>query len=53
MKATDIAAVYQIPVSQVEMGDPKHYAPNALPITVHLKKPSAAPHDDGRCPDDA
>ncbi|WP_405543480.1 type IV secretory system conjugative DNA transfer family protein [Streptomyces goshikiensis] len=43
VKATDIAAVYQIPVSQVEMGDPKHYAPNALPITVHLKKPSAAP----------
>lgn len=43
VKAADIAAVYQIPVSQVEMGDPKHYAPNALPITVHLKKPSAAP----------
>lgn len=43
VKAADIAAVYQIPVSQVEMGDPKHYAPNALPITVHLKMPSAAP----------
>ncbi|MFF1493168.1 hypothetical protein [Streptomyces sp. NPDC058304] len=43
VKAADIAAVYQIPVSQVEMGDPKHYAPNALPITVHLKKPVAAP----------
>ncbi|MFF1557056.1 hypothetical protein [Streptomyces sp. NPDC058279] len=43
VKAADIAAVYQIPVSQVEMGDPKHYAPNALPITVHLTKPSAAP----------
>ncbi|MGW6569644.1 type IV secretory system conjugative DNA transfer family protein [Streptomyces sp. NPDC054975] len=43
VKAADIAAVYQIPVSQVELGDPKHYAPNALPVTVHLKKPSAAP----------
>lgn len=43
VKAADIAAVYQIPVSQVEMGDPKHYAPNALPVTVHLKKTSAAP----------
>ncbi|MFB6807456.1 hypothetical protein [Streptomyces sp. NPDC056387] len=42
VKAADIAAVYQIPVSQVEMGDPKHFAPNALPVTVHLKKPSAA-----------
>ncbi|MFD5510761.1 hypothetical protein ACFWIB_23735 [Streptomyces sp. NPDC127051] len=38
VKAADIAAVYQIPVSQVEMGDPKHYAPNALPVLVHLKK---------------
>ncbi|MFF8866626.1 hypothetical protein ACF08B_31775 [Streptomyces sp. NPDC015139] len=43
VKAADIAAVYQIPVSQVELGDPKHYAPNALPVTVHLKTPSAAP----------
>ncbi|MFJ3826594.1 hypothetical protein ACIPWI_01385 [Streptomyces sp. NPDC090046] len=43
VKAADIAAVYQIPVSHVEMGDPKHYAPNALPITVHLKKAAAAP----------
>lgn len=43
VKAADIAAVYGVPVSQVEMGDPKHYAPNALPVTVHLKKPSAAP----------
>ncbi|MGW3328619.1 hypothetical protein [Streptomyces virginiae] len=42
VKAADIAAVYQIPVSQVEMGDPKHYAPNALPVTVHLTKPSTA-----------
>ncbi|MEU6295961.1 type IV secretory system conjugative DNA transfer family protein [Streptomyces erythrochromogenes] len=43
VKATDIASVYGVPVSQVEMGDPKHYAPNALPVTVHLKKTSAAP----------
>ncbi|MFD4915946.1 hypothetical protein ACFWNR_22325 [Streptomyces virginiae] len=43
VRAADIAAVYQIPVSQVELGDPKHYAPNALPVTVHLTKPSAAP----------
>ncbi|MEU2827185.1 type IV secretory system conjugative DNA transfer family protein [Streptomyces lavendulae] len=43
VKAADIASVYQIPVSQVEMGDPKHYAPNALPVTVHLKKPSVSP----------
>ncbi|MCX4529984.1 type IV secretory system conjugative DNA transfer family protein [Streptomyces sp. NBC_01551] len=43
VKAADIAAVYQIPVSQVELGDPKHYAPNALPVTVHLMKSSAAP----------
>ncbi|MGW4687699.1 hypothetical protein ACWEPM_22750 [Streptomyces sp. NPDC004244] len=43
VKAADIASVYQIPVSQVELGDPKHYAPNALPVTVHLTKPSAVP----------
>ncbi|MGY4963893.1 hypothetical protein [Streptomyces sp. 900105245] len=43
VKAADIASVYQIPVSQVELGDPKHYAPNALPVTVHLKKPTQAP----------
>ncbi|MET9320777.1 type IV secretory system conjugative DNA transfer family protein [Streptomyces sp. NPDC003038] len=43
VKAADIAAVYQIPVSQVEMGDPKHYAPNALPVTVHLKKAAEQP----------
>ncbi|TDU76608.1 hypothetical protein [Streptomyces sp. KS 21] len=43
VKAADIAAVYQIPVSQVEMGDPKHYAPNALPVTVHLKKAPQQP----------
>jgi hypothetical protein len=43
VKAADIASVYGIPVSQVEMGDPKHYAPNALPVTVHLKKTAAAP----------
>ncbi|MFF3647364.1 hypothetical protein ACFYXV_01800 [Streptomyces sp. NPDC002181] len=43
VKAADIASVYQIPVSQVEMGDPKHYAPNALPVTVHLKKAAQQP----------
>ncbi|WP_030423256.1 hypothetical protein [Streptomyces sp. NRRL F-5065] len=43
VRAADIAAVYQIPVSQVELGDPKHYAPNALPVTVHLKVPAAQP----------
>ncbi|MFD3777959.1 type IV secretory system conjugative DNA transfer family protein [Streptomyces sp. NPDC058612] len=43
VKAADIACVYQIPVSQVEMGDPKHYAPNALPVTVHLTKAAAQP----------
>ncbi|WP_331718840.1 type IV secretory system conjugative DNA transfer family protein (plasmid) [Streptomyces sp. NBC_00161] len=43
VKAADIAAVYQIPVSQVEMGDPKHYAPNALPVVVHLKMAAAQP----------
>ncbi|GLW00298.1 hypothetical protein [Streptomyces lavendulae] len=43
VKAADIASVYQIPVSQVELADPKHYAPNALPVTVHLTKPTAAP----------
>ncbi|OKJ48595.1 hypothetical protein AMK27_38070 [Streptomyces sp. CB02009] len=43
VKAADIASVYQIPVSQIELGDPKHYAPNALPVTVHLKVPAAQP----------
>ncbi|WP_329391513.1 hypothetical protein OG625_39990 (plasmid) [Streptomyces sp. NBC_01351] len=43
VKGADIAAVYQIPVSQVEMGDPKHYAPNALPVAVHLKMAAAQP----------
>ncbi|MFJ6452294.1 hypothetical protein ACIQNV_37460 [Streptomyces hydrogenans] len=43
VKAADIASVYQIPVSQVELGDPKHYAPNALPVTVHLKVPAEQP----------
>ncbi|MFD8733214.1 AAA family ATPase [Streptomyces sp. NPDC059611] len=43
VRAADIAAVYQIPVSQVELGDPKHYAPNALPVTVHLTMPAAQP----------
>jgi len=49
VKAADIASVYQIPASQVEMGDPKHYAPNALPVTVHLRtaplQPQIAPGD--------
>ncbi|MET9208213.1 ATP-binding protein [Streptomyces bacillaris] len=43
VRAADIASVYQIPVSQVELGDPKHYAPNALPVTVHLKMPAVQP----------
>ncbi|MFI1946952.1 hypothetical protein ACH46F_24285 [Streptomyces virginiae] len=43
VKAADVASVYRVPVSQVEMGDPKHFAPNALPVTVHLKKPAAVP----------
>lgn len=43
VKAADVASVYKIPVSHVEMGDPKHYAPNALPVLVHLKKAAAAP----------
>lgn len=43
VKAADIASVYQIPVSQIELGDPKHYAPNALPVTVHLKMPAEQP----------
>ncbi|MFI5805658.1 hypothetical protein [Streptomyces sp. NPDC051561] len=43
VKAADIASVYNVPVSQVEMGDPKHYAPNALPVTVHLKKAASQP----------
>lgn len=42
VKAADIASVYGIPVSQVELGDPKHYAPNALPVTVHLTKAAPA-----------
>ncbi|MFJ3786873.1 hypothetical protein [Streptomyces sp. NPDC090093] len=43
VKASDIASVYQVPVSQIELGDPKHYAPNALPVTVYLKVPAAQP----------
>ncbi|MFB6526286.1 hypothetical protein [Streptomyces sp. NPDC056399] len=39
----DIASVYRVPVSQIELGDPKHYAPNALPVTVHLKVPAEQP----------
>jgi hypothetical protein len=43
VKAVDIASVYGVPVSQVELGDPKHYAPNALPVTVHIKVPAEQP----------
>ncbi|MFI8426022.1 hypothetical protein [Streptomyces sp. NPDC085479] len=43
VRAADIASVYQVPVSQIELGDPKHYAPNALPVTVHLKVPAEQP----------
>lgn len=43
VKAADIASVLGIPTSQVEMGDPKHYAPNALPVLVHLMKAAAQP----------
>ncbi|WP_385625445.1 hypothetical protein PXH67_43000 (plasmid) [Streptomyces sp. P8-A8] len=43
VKDSDIASVYRIPVSQVDLGDPKHYAPNALPVTVHLKVATAQP----------
>ncbi|MFC9339388.1 type IV secretory system conjugative DNA transfer family protein [Streptomyces sp. NPDC057020] len=39
----DIASVYRVPISQVELGDAKHYAPNALPVTVHLKVPAEQP----------
>ncbi|WP_329564384.1 hypothetical protein OG711_38500 (plasmid) [Streptomyces uncialis] len=39
----DIAAVYRVPISQVELGDPKHFAPNALPVTVQLTAPAAQP----------
>ncbi|MER6394252.1 ATP-binding protein [Streptomyces sp. NPDC001523] len=50
VKAADVASVYKVPVSQVEMGDPKHFAPNALPITVHLRKPTAPPQIVGGAP---
>ncbi|MER6392431.1 hypothetical protein ABT236_28715 [Streptomyces sp. NPDC001523] len=50
VKAADVASVYKIPVSHVEMGDPKHFAPNALPITVHLRKPTAPPQIVGGAP---
>ncbi|WP_030863078.1 type IV secretory system conjugative DNA transfer family protein [Streptomyces sp. NRRL F-2747] len=47
VKAADIASVYGVPVSQVEMGDPKHFAPNALPVTVHLKQAPELPEQPG------
>ncbi|MCY0919998.1 MULTISPECIES: ATP-binding protein [unclassified Streptomyces] len=50
VKAADVASVYKVPVSHVEMGDPKHFAPNALPVTVHLRKPTAAPQIVGGAP---
>ncbi|WP_331725516.1 hypothetical protein OG596_38280 (plasmid) [Streptomyces sp. NBC_01102] len=43
VKAVDIASVYRVPVSQVDLGDPKHYAPNALPVTVQLRVPAEQP----------
>ncbi|WP_435271307.1 hypothetical protein [Streptomyces sp. 1222.5] len=43
VKAVDIASVYGVPVSQVDLGDPKHYAPNALPVTVQLRVPAEQP----------
>ncbi|MCX4581310.1 hypothetical protein OHB41_51120 [Streptomyces sp. NBC_01571] len=43
VKAADIASVYRVPVSQVDLGDPKHYAPNALPVTVQLRVPAEQP----------
>ncbi|MCP3754937.1 type IV secretory system conjugative DNA transfer family protein [Streptomyces sp. TBY4] len=50
VKAADIASVYQVPISQVEMGDPKHYAPNALPVMVHLMKAAVQPEIAGGVP---
>ncbi|KUH36104.1 type IV secretory system conjugative DNA transfer family protein [Streptomyces kanasensis] len=43
VREADIASVYKVPVSQVQLGDPKHYAPNALPVTVQLTAPAAQP----------
>ncbi|MCM1948615.1 hypothetical protein NC315_25045 [Streptomyces sp. G2] len=43
VRAADIASVYGVSISQVELGDPKHYAPNALPVTVQLTAPAAQP----------
>ncbi|MGW5396257.1 hypothetical protein [Streptomyces sp. NPDC003952] len=43
VKAADIASVYRVPVSQVELGDPKHFAPNALPVLVHVIKAAVQP----------
>ncbi|MFJ3173047.1 type IV secretory system conjugative DNA transfer family protein [Streptomyces roseus] len=47
VKAADIASVYGVPLSQVEMGDPKHFAPSALPVTVHLVKAPELPEQPG------
>ncbi|MZE50747.1 hypothetical protein GTY86_05320, partial [Streptomyces sp. SID5770] len=43
VREADIASVYHVPTSQIELGDPKHYAPNALPVTVQLTAPAAQP----------
>ncbi|MER7826941.1 type IV secretory system conjugative DNA transfer family protein [Streptomyces sp. NPDC096097] len=43
VREADIASVYRVPISQIELGDPKHYAPNALPVTVQLTAPAAQP----------
>ncbi len=43
VREADIASVYHVPISQIELGDPKHYAPNALPVTVQLTAPAAQP----------
>ncbi|MFC7796246.1 type IV secretory system conjugative DNA transfer family protein [Streptomyces cinereoruber] len=43
VREADIASVYHVPTSQIELGDPKHYAPNALPVTVQLTAPAEQP----------
>ncbi|MEU3050397.1 type IV secretory system conjugative DNA transfer family protein [Streptomyces sp. NPDC006984] len=43
VREADIASVYRVPISQIELGDPKHYAPNALPVTVQLTAPAEQP----------
>ncbi|GHG19725.1 hypothetical protein [Streptomyces hydrogenans] len=43
VREADIASVYHVPTSQIELGDPKHHAPNALPVTVQLTAPAEQP----------